>query len=146
MADDDGAFWSQRDAAREYTRLAHACEALFAALGSLAPRLAEPAAANAAATLARRLGEAAPQWSALVPESVLLGDARAEGALEPIVVDAEPAPVVEALGALSRDLHALLDVTTEVADASARRLAARLVADVDAAQPSLQVATPHPGG
>jgi hypothetical protein len=136
MSEDNGAFWSQRDAAREYTRLARWCESLFAATGSLAPRLTTAAATNAAATLARRLGGYAAQWAALVPESVLLADARAE-APRPMVVDPVPAQVFPALEALARDLRALLDVTSDVADAPARRLAREVVEDLAATLPVL---------
>ena len=92
MADESN-FWSQRDAAREYTRLARVCEELFATLGAVAPSIESSGATAAAALLARRLGHHAVRWAELVPESVLLAaerdDARATPApVEPTLPDA----------------------------------------------------------
>jgi hypothetical protein len=129
MADEPD-FWSQQDAAREYTRLAQACEQLFVALGSLAPQLPSPAAAVAAATMARRLGAHAGAWAELVPESVLLEEARASA---PAVPPVEPAwgPVHAAIDSLRADLQLLLTRTSVVADGAARRVARAVLADLD---------------
>jgi hypothetical protein len=122
-------FWTQRDAAGEYTRLAGACEALFAALGALAPQL-PPSSAVPAATLARRMGAHAAAWAELVPESILLAEARDAA---PSVVPIEPAwvPVHAAIEALRRDLGALLTRSSPVADGAARRVARAVLADLD---------------
>jgi hypothetical protein len=127
---DEPEFWSQHDAAREYTRLARVCEQLFAALGALAPQLPSPTAAVAAATMARRLGAHAAAWAELVPESVLLEDARAAAPAVPAI---EPAwdPVHAAIDALRADLERLLTRTTTVADGAARRVARAMLADLD---------------
>jgi hypothetical protein len=128
MADPD--FWSQRDAAAEYRRLAAVCESLFRALGALAPSLPTPQETVAAATLARRLGAHASAWDELVPESVLLEDARRAAPAVPETAPEWPA-VAAGLAALRRDLRALLERTTDLADAPARRLARQVLADLD---------------
>jgi hypothetical protein len=127
MAEPD--FWSQRDAAAEYTRLAAASESLFRALGALAPSLPGAGATAAAATLARRLGAHAASWDELVPESVLLEDARRSAPVTP-ELPADRAAVAAALRALQRALVTLLERTTEIADARARRLARQVLADL----------------
>jgi hypothetical protein len=121
-------FWSQVDAARSYPNVARACERLFAALGALAPQLPDASAVVAASTLSRRLGDAASGWRMLVPESVLLAEVRdaatAAGAASPdLAVD--PAVVRGAAAELTQELETLLTRTSAVADAPARRLAAR---------------------
>jgi hypothetical protein len=128
---DEPELWSQHDAAREYTRLARASEALFRAMGRLAPELSSPSATIAAATLARRLGAHATTWAELVPESVLLAEARESA---PPVPDVAPEwdAVHEAIDSLRRDLTALLERTNEVADGAARRLARAVLEDLDA--------------
>jgi hypothetical protein len=127
---DEPEFWSQHDAVREYTRLSRASESLFVALGELAPRLPDPKATVAAATLARRLGAHAATWAALVPESVLLAEARAATApLAPI--DPEDGAVHRAIDALRADLETLLTRTSPVADGAARRVAREVMGDLD---------------
>ena len=137
---DESTFWTQRDAARDYTRIARQCEALFAALGTMAPRLEPPAAAAAAAQLARRLGLHAAEWSGLVPESVLLAETRESA---PAVPPVEPtvAAVESAVSALRRDLDSLLTRTSEIADGAARREARSTCVDIDEALGRLRLAT-----
>jgi hypothetical protein len=139
MADEAG-FWSQRDAAQEYTRLARTCESLFVALGALAPSLGPPAAAAAAAQLARRLGAHASAWAELVPESVLLEDAR-RAAPAAAIVEPSIATVVDALTELRSAVADLLTRTTEVADGAARRQARSTAADLDDALALVRLAT-----
>jgi hypothetical protein len=127
---DEPEFWSQHDAVREYSRLARTSAALFVALGALAPSLPEPRAAIAGATLARRLGAHAASWAHLVPESVLLADARAS-APEVAPVAAEWATVRQAIDRLRADLEDLLSRTSPVADSAARRLAREMLADLE---------------
>jgi hypothetical protein len=129
MADEPD-FFTQHDAVATYAHLAHSSEALFVALGALAPRLDDPAATVAAATLARQLGAHAAAWAELVPESVLLADARA-ATPGPSGVDAEWGAVHRAIDELRADLGALLDRTSPVADGAARRLARAVLADLD---------------
>jgi hypothetical protein len=142
---DEPTVWTQRDAAREYTRLARECDALFAALGALAPRLEPDAAANAAAWLARRLGDHATAWAALVPESVLLADAR-DAAPDVAAIDPDVASVLPRLQRLRDDLAEILTRTTEVADAAARREARATGADVDEAIDAVRLATKAAAG
>ena len=136
MADEAG-FFSQRDAVREYTRLARASEAIFVALGSLAPRLPSSADTAAAATLARQMGAHAVAWAELVPESVLLAEARS--ATEPLpVLDGQEPAVRAAVASLRADLESLLARTSPTADGAARRLARAVLHDLDrSADPSL---------
>jgi hypothetical protein len=122
-------FWSQRDAAAEYTRLAAASESLFRTLGALAPTLPSPRAVVAAATLARRLGTHAAAWAELVPESVLLDEARRSAPAAPDVAGDWPS-VAAGLQHLRAALDALLERTTALADAPARRLAGQVLADL----------------
>jgi hypothetical protein len=136
---DESIFWTQRDAAREYTRLARQCEALFTALGTMAPRLDPPASAAAASQLARRLGEHAATWAGLVPESVLLADERASAA-SASAIEPTLAAVVAAVAELRDDLDALLTRTTEVADGAARRAARSTCVDIDDAIDRLRLA------
>jgi hypothetical protein len=128
---DEPEFFSQHDAVREYSQLAGTTAALFVALGALAPTLPEPRAAIAAATLARRLGSHAAAWAELVPESVLLSDARA-AAPDVAPVEAEWAAVHRAIDRLRGDLEDVLGRTSPVADAAARRLAREELGDLDA--------------
>jgi hypothetical protein len=125
------AFWSQHDAVREYTALARSSEALFMALGALAPHLEDARAAVGAATIARRLGAHAAAWQELVPESVLLAEAR-DAAPAAATVAPEWGAVHEAITALRADLGRLLADTSPVADGTARRLAREVLADLEA--------------
>lgn len=139
MADETN-FFSQRDAAREYTRLAHVCGELFAALGAVAPRL-EPAAATAAgAQLSRRLGQHAARWAELVPESVLLAPERDDAGSTLTTVQPTLPAVLAGLDDLRVDLETLLTRTSDVADGAARRAARSTVADIDDALRDLRCA------
>ncbi|HEX7094448.1 MAG TPA: hypothetical protein VF183_01100 [Acidimicrobiales bacterium] len=131
------AHWTQQDAARGYVDFARRCEALFAALGTVAPRLDDPASTVAAAVLGRQLGLHAAAWSELVPESVLLEDARAAAparAEVPPTLDA----IADALGALRADIEAFLTRSSDVADAEARALGRRMLDDIDASWAELR--------
>jgi len=123
--------WTQQDAARGYTELARRCEALFVALGRLAPQLEADEATVAAATLARRLGRHSAAWAALVPESVLLEDARASAREVPPLADGIDAALT-AVEALRADLQHFLTRSSDVADADARALARVVLGDIDA--------------
>ena len=122
--------WTQQDAARGYTELTRRCEALFVALGRLAPQLESDAATVAAATLARRLGRHSAAWAALVPESVLLEDARAS-AQEAAPVGDSIDEALAAVDALRADLQQFRTRSSDVADADARALARVVLGDID---------------
>jgi len=137
--------WTQQDAARGYTELARRCEALFATLGRLAPQLGSDAATVAVATLARRLGRHSAAWAALVPESVLLEDARASAQEAPPVGDGIDAALA-AVDALRVDLERFLTRSSDVADADARALARAVLGDIDASWAELRPSTTGSAG
>ena len=134
-------FFTQRDAAVEFTRLAACCEAVFVAAGEAVggagePRVrADPAGTDARtkvalAGISRRFGLHAAAWAELVPEAVLLADARAAVSPAPAVART-PRGVAEALAMLRDDLHALAARLSPVADGAARRLASVVLADLE---------------
>jgi hypothetical protein len=132
----DVPFFTQRDAASTYPRLARRCEALFRASGRLAPDASHPAATVVLATLSRRAGVHADAWAQLVPESVLLADIRADAAGEAADGDVGAATaetLTPAIRSLQADLRALLQRLSPVADEPARRLARAVLADLDEA-------------
>ncbi len=118
---DASPFLTAHDSAERLTRLARAFSQLFTTLG--VPHAELPAASRVArARVSRVLGEHAQVLAALVPESVLLADARAAGARSPLPLPADPAG---ALRALDRELAALLERSSPVADGALRRLGTR---------------------
>jgi hypothetical protein len=84
----------------------------------------------AGATLARRMGVHAAAWAELVPESVLLADARDDAPAAP-AVEAGWEAIHECIDALRADLEVLLTRTSTVADGAARRVARAVLADLD---------------
>jgi hypothetical protein len=133
---DLGSYWTQRDAVRAYTRLADLCEALFAATGELVPQVEATASKAVLAATSRHLGAHAAAWADLVPESVLLADARAAArALGAGTVDGlTPAELFDRLTA---DLEELLARSAPLADGAARRLARNVLDDVRDARVAL---------
>lgn len=117
------------DAVREYATLAARCERSFELLSEVGQREGDPARKAACSTAARVIGEYAPRWDALVPESVLLeadrhrAAARHEAAREP-----SAAAVIEALAAAALRIEAGL---SEVCDGAAARLLRAFRADLD---------------
>jgi hypothetical protein len=125
----DEDFFGQADAARTYLELARRCQVLFVAAGVAMRADTDPERKPLLATASRHLGDHAGAWEDLVPESVLLADAR--DAVEALpALPASPEVVVGALRTLSDDLGALLARTSPVADAPARRLARIVLADL----------------
>ena len=121
------------EATFEITLLARRFASAFAAFahpGSDAP----VGLVAALATASRVLGEHAQTLVALVPESVLLADARAAGAAVPIEGAAEP---LGELAALGRALDALVRRARPVADGALLRLATHVGADLAALQRSI---------
>ena len=124
------------DAARELTSLARCFAAAFASFAGLST--AGPVARRTALVVASRvLGEHAQGVLGLVPESVLLADARAAGAAAPIDLPADP---VAALDELDRVVAALAARATPVADGAFLRFAAHVRADLATARRALVVA------
>jgi hypothetical protein len=117
------------DAATELTHLAQAFEHGFRVLGDPAAAGEAPARRIALATASRVLGEHAAGFAALVPESVLLADARAAGAARPVELPGDARGLVEALDLL---VASLADRAAPVADGALRRHAARVRSDLAA--------------
>jgi len=125
-------FFTQRDAAVEYTRLAGVCEVLFGAAGQLVVDVDDPPSKIAIATVSRRLGRHAAAWADLIPESVLLADVR--GAVPPPDgIEPSLGAVIDALRDLRSRLSSLLDRLSAVADGAGRHLASAVLADLDEA-------------
>jgi hypothetical protein len=123
---DDVPFLSAHDSARLLTELARRFASEFEAFGARAEH-GPPAARVQFATTGRVLGEHAQALAALVPESVLLADARAEGAAVALAqVDAP----LDALEELDRALAGVARRATPVADGALLRAAARARADL----------------
>jgi hypothetical protein len=125
----DDSFFSQADAITTYLALARRCETLFVAAGRAAAHDVGLHRKQLLATVSRHLGTHARAWHDLVPESVLLEElrARAPGAT---AVGETADDVVVALAELRDELGLLLDRTSPVADAAARRLARIVLADL----------------
>ena len=134
-------FFTQRDAAIEYTRYAALCDALFTTAGETVAVVADAETKIALATLSRRAGLHAAAWGELVPESVLLADERAS-AVTPTAIARDPAAIATALRTLRADLDAAVARMSPVADRPALRLAADVLADIDEALAVLR----HPTG
>ncbi len=119
-------FFSASDAARDLTILARQFAAAFTTFaGSTSP--GTDASRIGFATASRVLGEWAQAFAALVPESVLLAPARAEGAEAPFVPEASPLAM---LGALDRALARISARATSVADGALLRAVAHARVDL----------------
>ncbi len=140
------------EAARTFEALALALETLFADVGAWVRDSADPSVAVALATVSRRLGEQAVAWRALVPESVLLADARAAahaaaaagsvwgaaGVPRPGAGDAERVRLLRSvLADLGAHAAALAVRLSPVADGAAARQASVLAVDLAAADGAL---------
>ncbi len=123
------------DAATELTRLAGAFAEAFTALASAAAAPgAAPGRRLALAEASRLVGAHALALAALVPESVLLADARAAGVVAPLALPDDPGAL---LAALDDALGAVCRRATPVADAAFVRVAAAVAHDLGALRPRL---------
>lgn len=116
-----------RDAATALTRLAGAFADGFGRLADAAPAGGPPARRVALAAASRLLGAHAQALAALVPESVLLADARAAGERDPLVLPEAPEALLAALDAA---LAEVLARTTPVAYGALARVGATVRAEL----------------
>jgi hypothetical protein len=133
---------SASDTARELTLLARCFGAAFTSFAEQSQH-GPPAARVGFATASRVLGEHAQAFAALVPESVLLAPARADGATALLPAGASTDAVLEGL---DRSLTALQARATPVADGAVLRAASRARADLAHLGASLRSLEQPPGG
>jgi hypothetical protein len=129
------------DTARVYSTVAWSCEEIFVVAAGWLDSMPAPEAKVCVSVAARVFGWHAAQWRALVPESVLLEDARgaapaaAAAAAIAELVQAEPTVRVDSLRALAATMRDEVDrLSTRlspVSDSAAARLATFLHADLD---------------
>ena len=116
------------DTAREFTGLARRFTSAFASFGRWSTT--EPAPRRRVlSTASRILGAHAAEFAALVPESVLLADARDAGAAEPIGGAVDARTVLEEL---DRTIAEIAARATPSADGAFLRCAAHARADLAA--------------
>lgn len=119
-------FLAASDAARELTFLARRFAAAFEWFASRAT-LGPSGLRIRSATASRVLGEHAQAFAALVPESVLLAPARAEGAAAELAPEASAGAVLESL---QRAITEISGRATPMADGALLRAVGRARVDV----------------
>jgi hypothetical protein len=125
----------------EFTQLAELCERLAGRLGGWSTDGADPSSAGMMSSLAARLTEHAGWWRNLIPESVLLTQARDE-ASDPARLDAvlsmldvtpsdRKVALASVLAGLASHLVGLFEQLVPVCDAPTRRVIKLVLADLD---------------
>jgi hypothetical protein len=129
-----------RECARAYATIAWTCEQIFHVTAGGIDSVDRAETKVALSVAARVFGWQAEQWRALVPESVLLEDARAAAptaaarAAVAVLTASEPAALTDSLRALVRSMRDEVDLLTArlspVSDGAATRLAEFLRGDL----------------
>jgi hypothetical protein len=138
---ESGAALTAADTARVYSTIAWSCEQAFVVAAGWLDSISAPEAKVSVSVAARVFGWHAAHWRALIPESVLLEDARAAapgaaaGKALTDLAEAEPEARLDSLRALAAEMRAEVDLLTArlspVSDGAATRLAAFLRTDLE---------------
>ncbi|MDG2428799.1 MAG: hypothetical protein P8M16_10305 [Acidimicrobiales bacterium] len=125
----------------EFTQLAELCELLAGRLGGWSTDGADPSSAGTMSSLAGRLTEHAEWWRNLIPESVLLLQARDEASdparldavlsMLEVVPTARKAALAPVLAGLVAHLVGLLEHSVPVCDAPTQRVVRLVLADLE---------------